>query len=253
LINFSSQDIVLVTGASSGIGKSCCLLLNKLGASVIAVARCGDRLDELRTQMATPNLLHTEIKDFSIGVEEHDKWLIKTISKYGPLKGMVLSAGIRHTTPLKAISYEKMKQLFDLNLFTNIMLAKGFSNPKVNIGKGSSIVAVSSISANNGGKGIINYSASKASLLAAVKSMALELSGIGIRVNAVLPGYVDTEMLQKDKNIFNEQFIEKINSEYPLGIGKPENIAQLIIFLLSDCASWITGSSIVIDGGASLV
>ena len=252
MIDFSDKDIFLVTGASSGIGRACSLLLNNLGAAVIAVARRGDKLNELRSGTKKPDLLYPEIKDLSTGIEEHDKWIGTISAKYGRLKGVVLSAGVRHTIPLKAVSYDKMKRLFDVNYFSNIMLAKGFGNAKVNAGKGASIVFVSSISARDGGKGIINYSASKASLLAAVKSLALELSGAGIRVNSVLPGYVETEMLSGDKNLFNDHFIETVNAEYPLGIGKPEWIAQLIVFLLSECASWITGSNIIIDGGASL-
>jgi NAD(P)-dependent dehydrogenase (short-subunit alcohol dehydrogenase family) len=252
VINFRDQDIFLVTGASSGIGRECCLLLNKLGAAVIAVGRRGDKLNELRSETMEPKLLYTEIKDLSVGIEEHDKWIGAISARYGRLRGIVLSAGIQHTIPLKAISYDQMKQLFDVNYFSNIMLTKGFGHSKVNVGKGASIVFVSSITAKHGGKGIINYSASKAALLAAVKSLALELCGMGIRVNSVLPGYVETEMLTGDKNLFNAHFIEKINAEYPLGIGKPEWVAQLIIFLLSNCASWITGSNIIIDGGASL-
>ena len=232
MINFSDQDIFLVTGASSGIGRECSLLLNKLGAAVVAVGRRGDKLNELRSESKEPNLLYTEIKDLSVGIEEHNKWIGNISAQYGRLKGIVLSAGIRHTIPLKAISYDKMKQLFDVNYFSNIMLAKGFGNSKVNAGKGASIVFVSSMSARDGGKGIIDYSASKAGLLAAVKSLALELSNVGIRVNSVLPGYVETEMLSGDKNLFNAHFIEAINAEYPLGIGKPEWVAQLIIFLL---------------------
>jgi 3-oxoacyl-[acyl-carrier protein] reductase len=247
VISFGGRDIFLVTGASSGIGRACCLLLNHLGAAVIAVGRRGDKLHELRSEAREPNLVSTEVKDLSVGIEEHAAWVGTISEKYGRLKGMVLSAGIQHTIPLKAISYDAMKQLFDVNCFSNIMLTKGFARPKANTGKGASIVFVSSVTANSGGKGIISYSASKAALLAAVKSLALELSGAGIRVNSVLPGYVETEMLTGDKNLFSPHFIETVNAQYPLGIGKPQWVAQLIIFLLSECASWITGSTIVID------
>ncbi len=252
MINFCNNDVFVVTGASGGMGGSCCLLLNKLGAGVIAVGRRPEKLNELKAEAANPGLFFIEVKDLTERIEENDKWLVNIRNKYSPLKGMVLSAGIRHTIPLKAVSYEKMKRLFDVNYFSNIMLAKGFCNPRVNAGKGSSMVFVSSISANEGGKGITDYSASKAALLAAVKSIALEFGSAGIRVNSVLPGFVDTEMLKADKNLYNEDFVGKINETYPLGIGKPEWIAQLIVFLLSDCSCWITGSNIVIDGGATL-
>jgi 3-oxoacyl-[acyl-carrier protein] reductase len=252
VIDFRNQDLFLVTGASGGIGRACCLLLNRLGAAVVAVGRRGDKLEELRSEATAPDLLFTEIRDLSDGMEVLDKWIGTVSARYGRLKGIVLCAGVQQTIPLKAVAYEKMKRLFDVNYFSNIMLAKGFGNAKVNVGKGASIVFVSSITAIDGGKGIVNYSASKAALLAAVKSLALELSGAGIRVNSVLPGYVATEMLSGDKNVFNSGFFEKINAEYPLGIGKPEWVAQLIVFLLSECASWITGSNITIDGGASL-
>lgn len=253
MIKFSNQDRFIITGATSGIGKSCALLLNSLGAQVIAIGRNADKLAEVKNTAASPELFNFELKDLSKEIELQDKWIIQISQKYGNIRGLVLSAGIRHTTPIKAISYSKLKELFDVNLFSNIMIAKGFGHSKANAGSGSSIVMISSISAITGGKGIISYSSSKAALLTAIKSMALEFSSIGIRVNAILPGYVETEMLKNDDKLFNKNLINEIDNNYPLGIGKPKDIAQLVCFLLSDCASWITGSDIIIDGGATLV
>lgn len=252
MISFTEDDLFLVTGATSGIGRSTALLLNKLGAAVIAVGRSEEKMAVTTEEAANPKLFHGLIKDLSQDIDSHHKWLIRTADKYGRIKGMVLAAGIRHTTPLKAISLKKTRQLFDINVFSNLMLAKGFGNAGVYCEKGPAIVFISSIAAFTGGSGIIDYSASKGALAPIVKSLALELSPHCIRVNSILPGFVLTNMIKKDKHLFNENFVDNINKQYPLGIGKPEDVAQLACFLLSNCSSWITGSNIVIDGGASL-
>ena len=98
----------------------------------------------------------------------------------------------------------------------------------------------------------MNYSASKGAINSAVKALAVELARDGIRINSILPGHIMTELLSSDKKVFSEEFIDSLKKKYPLGLGKPEDVANLTCFLLSDASRWITGSNIVIDGGASL-
>ncbi len=210
MINFNINEFFLVTGASSGIGRAVSLLINELGGTIIAVGRNKEKLDKEKKSCTYSDRYHIEIKDLTKNLDHLNKWVISLSKKYGKLKGLVLAAGIRHTIPLKALSIKQIESLFNINLYANIMLVKGFASKQVNIGDGSSIVFISSISALTGGLGIIDYSASKAAINAIVKSMALELSKDGIRVNSVLPGYVLTDLIRNDKYLVKYFFKYKV-------------------------------------------
>jgi len=249
---YTQKNIFLVTGATSGIGKGVVLSLLNQGAKVIAVGRDSKKLVSLKGEASNKNNLILEEKDLS-NCDGLDKWILNIAKKYGKLKGLVLSAGIQQITPVSSpLSVEKSKELFEINYFSNIQLAKGFCDRRANIGKGSSVVFLSSIASIKGNMGIIGYAASKGAINSAVKSLALEVAKLGIRVNAVLPGFVKTEMILRWKEVYNKKYMEKMNNEYPLGIGKVEDITGPILFLLSDESQWITGSEIIVDGGASL-
>ena len=249
---YTQKDIFLVTGATSGIGKGVVLSLLSQGAKVIAIGRDSKKLASLKSEAINKNNLILEEKDLS-NCDGLDKWILNIAKKYGKVKGLVLSAGIQQITPISSpLSVEKSKELFEINYFSNIQLAKGFCDRRANIGKGSSVVFLSSIASIKGNMGIIGYAASKGAINSAVKSLALEVAKLGIRVNAVLPGFVKTEMILRWKEVYNKKYMEKMNNEYPLGIGKVEDVTGPILFLLSDESKWITGSEIIVDGGASL-
>lgn len=249
---YTSQDIFVVTGATSGIGKGVVHSLLKEGAFVIAVGRNVEKLNLLKEETSNDMNLFLEEKDLS-SCDGLDKWILSISKKYGKLKGLVLSAGIQQTTPISSVlSVEKSKELFEINYFSNIQLAKGFCDRRVNIGKGSSIVFLSSIASIRGNSGIVGYAASKGAINSAVKSLAVEVARLGIRVNAVLPGFVMTEMIESWQEVYIKEYIENMNSSYPLGIGKVQDVVEPILFLLSDKANWITGSELVVDGGGSL-
>ena len=249
---YTQKDIFLVTGATSGIGKGVVLSLLSQGAKVIAVGRDSKKLASLKSEAINKNNLILEEKDLS-NCDGLDKWILNIVKKYGKVKGLVLSAGIQQITPISSpLSVEKSKELFEINYFSNIQLAKGFCDRRANIGKGSSVVFLSSIASIKGNMGIVGYAASKGAINSAVKSLALEVAKLGIRVNAVLPGFVKTEMILRWKEVYNKKYMEKMNNEYPLGIGKVDDVTGPILFLLSDESKWITGSEIIVDGGASL-
>lgn len=249
---YTKQNLFLVTGATSGIGKGVVHELNKLGASVLAIGRDLDNLNSLKESVELPDNLILEVKDLSKS-EGLNKWILELSKKYGRLKGMVLSAGIQQILPISAVlSVEKSKELFEVNYFSNIQLVKGFCDRRSNIGKSSSIVFISSIASIRGNAGIVGYAASKGAINSAVKSLAIEVARLGIRINAILPGLVMTEMIKSWKEVYTEEYLEKINKSYPLGIGKIEDVVQPILFLLSDKAKWITGSEIIVDGGGSI-
>ena len=249
---YTQKDIFLVTGATSGIGKGVVLSLLSQGAKVIAIGRDSKKLASLKSEAINKNNLILEEKDLS-NCDGLDKWILNIVKKYGKVKGLVLSAGIQQITPISSpLSVEKSKELFEINYFSNIQLAKGFCDRRANIGKGSSVVFLSSIASIKGNMGIVGYAASKGAINSAVKSLALEVAKLGIRVNAVLPGFVKTEMILRWKEVYNKKYLEKMNNEYPLGIGKVDDVTGPILFLLSDESKWITGSEIIVDGGASL-
>jgi NAD(P)-dependent dehydrogenase (short-subunit alcohol dehydrogenase family) len=252
MINLNNE-IFLVTGASSGIGRSVALRLNELGGVVIAVARKQQKLSELKTVSRKPDNIFIETKDLSINLDELPQFVLEISKRYGKLKGLILSAGAQEIIPLSAIKIEKAKELFDINFFANMALCKGFCDRRVNAGAGSSILFVSSIASIRGSSGIIIYSATKGAINAAVRSMAVEVSKQKIRVNAVLPGFVKTEMTEEWKEIYNEEYLKGLEAKYPLGIGRPEYLSDLCCFLVSDSSGWITGQCISIDGGSSII
>jgi NAD(P)-dependent dehydrogenase (short-subunit alcohol dehydrogenase family) len=252
MFTFSKKDIYLVTGASSGIGFAISKFIANSGATIVASGRNLDKLNELKENTDSSDI-YIEEKDLSESLDDLSSWIDQLVVKYGKFKGIVYSAGLQETRPIQAFKIDDAKKVFDINYFGFISLVKAFSKPKNNIGNGSSIICISSIASKVGLPATVNYSASKGAINSAVKCLAVELANKGIRVNSILSGHILTDMITNEKNINTDKYIKKLESKYPLGLGKPENIADLAAFLLSDRSSWITGTNIVIDGGASLV
>lgn len=249
MTKYSENDIFIVTGATSGIGSAVARELNQLGAIVIAIGRNSKKLDFLKKECSNPENLKCEKKDL-LKITELDRWVLSLSKKYGKLRGAILCAGIQQIIPISALnSIEKSKELFEINYFSCIQFAKGFTDRRANIGVGSSLVFLSSIASIRGNPGIIGYSASKGAINSAVQSLALEVASRGIRVNSILPGFLITEMTNK---LYDQKFIDNINQLYPLGIGSIKDVVGPILFLLSEDSRWITGSHLVVDGGGSL-
>lgn len=251
-MKYSSNDIFIVTGASSGIGKGVALELNKLGASVIIIARNREKLEEVKKEAKFSANIVVEAKDLS-NSNELNKWVLELSKRYGRLKGLVLSAGIQQTIPLASpLSVEESKKMFELNYFSAMQMAKGFCDRRVCVKESSSIVFVSSIASFRGKAGISGYSATKGALNSAMRSLAMEVARQKIRVNSILPGFVMTEMIEEWKEKYSEEYINGIDKEYPLGIGYVDDVVAPILFLLSNESKWITGTELVVDGGGSI-
>lgn len=248
MINLNNKRI-LVTGASSGIGKSVALSASKLGAKLIIIAR-----NEKRLNATFERLDGKGHEQFACDVTDYPKIedIIKiSVNNNGPISGFVHSAGIEKTLPLIASKNNVFKEVFETNVFSGFEISRIISRRNMYDSTGASFVFISSVVGKLGDVGKIIYSSSKGSLLSGVKSMALELASKKIRCNCVLPGIVETEMVNELFNSITDEAKKNIISKHPLGLGTPEDVASLILFLLSDNAKWITGSEYIIDGGYS--
>lgn len=248
---FSSEDIFIVSGASKSIGKAIAYKILSEGARVVAIARDMQKLTEMKDASPCPEnvcVYSADLADTASIVP-----LVKKIAaENGLLKGMVHCAGISQTIGFNS-QRNKDKELFNINVHAGAELARGFIDKKCNKGEGSSVVFISSVSSVKAFPGAVAYAASKGAVNSLTVSLAAEVASRKIRVNAVLPGFVRTDMLDELVSIHGEEVIDKINSQYPLGIGDVEDVAETVAFILSDKAKWMTGSLIKIDGGGTLV
>ena len=248
MINLESKRI-LITGASSGIGRAVAQQAASLGASLILLGRNIERL-----KATYDSLQGTGHEYYSVDITDYtqvEEIIRSSVANSGCINGFVHCAGIEKTMPFKASTPQLFKEIFEINVFAGFEIARLLSQKNIVHPTGASHVFISSVNARLGDVGKIMYCSSKSALLTGVKAMALELAKKRIRCNCVLPGCVNTEMI---KNLFDSISVEakqEIINKHPLGIGQPEDVAFLVCFLLSDKATWITGSEYVIDGGYS--
>ena len=244
-LDFSNRTI-LVTGASSGIGRATAILLSRLGARVVLVGRNPQRLAATVTQLAGSGhcVEACDLRDY----EQIPAWTKEWVTRSGPLDGLVHSAGVQDATPVKALTRAPVESMWQLNVAAALWLAKGFRQRGVNR-EGGSIVLVASVMGLVGQPARAAYSATKGAVVALTKSLALELAREQIRVNCVAPGYVRTEMTEALTATLTPEQIAAIAAQHPLGIGEPEDVAQAAAYLLSAAARWVTGTTLVVDGG----
>lgn len=242
--DFDGKNFVVV-GASSGIGKQTAIELATSGANVLAIGRNVERLEELKKNC--PEKIFTASLDV-IDAEPED-WtanVTKFIGNVGKIDGGVYSAGIVGLTPLNSFDRELAHKIFDTSFWGMINFMQVAAKKKIS-NAGSSFVLMSSLAADFGTKSLFAYSAAKAAVKAAVKPIAKEIIRNRHRINTVSPAMVKTDMLG---NIAYESEIGAAEmSRYLLGLGKPNDISGLILFLLSDRAGWITGQDFSLDGG----
>ena len=234
-----------MTGASSGIGQATAIECSKMGAKLVVTGRDQSRLQETFEQLVGDG--HMQLT-----AELTDEEAVKRIAEDCPeLNGLLLCAGKGMTLPLNFATREKFDSIFDVNFFAPMELVRMLLKKK-KISKAASIVFVSSIGGNwsfSLGNGV--YGASKAAINSAMKFWAKELAPKKIRVNSVNPGMVNTKLIQG--GAISEEQHRKDMERYPLGrYGEPVDIAYGVIYLLSDASSWVTGHSLVIDGGVTI-
>jgi len=167
------------------------------------------------------------------------------------INGLVYTAGKAVTLPLNSIKTETYKELIELNTLSFFNLISKLATQQLISEQGASIVVISSVVGQYGARGKIAYGLTKGAIDSGIKSLALEMASKNIRVNAIAPGTVQTEMLDKLISSIGDEAVKKMLLDYPLGLGYPQDISDLAVFLLSKQSKWITGSVITIDGGYS--
>ena len=241
--DFSGKNFVVI-GGSSGIGRQIAEELLASNAHVLALARREDRLRELYgacpaaqiaafdvTQGTTQDLLHIA-EAFT--------------AAHGKIHGMVYTAGISGATPLRGYDENFARQIMETSFWGAVKALQVFSRKKF-AHPGSSFVAFSSVAEHVGEKGLFVYAAAKGALSAAVKSLTHDLSRDRHRLNIISPGYVITEMSENYSRVMGT--LETVIARHLFGVGTPQDVSGMVLFLLSERAAWITGEDFVVDGG----
>ncbi|WP_180268384.1 SDR family NAD(P)-dependent oxidoreductase [Sphingobacterium sp. 1.A.4] len=240
------KKTILVTGVTSGIGKALAqeLLLDS-NVELFGIGRDDSKIQDLLIGHKNFNFINFDLAQID-RIEE----LFKKNFKDVKFSGFVHCAGIEETIPISLYTPEKILQIFQINVFSAIELLR-FISKKKHSEDAASFILVSSVMGELGQAGKVGYCSSKAALLGVVKSLALELSKRLIRVNAVLPGIVNTPLTQKLFDQLDESNVERIKLMHPVGIGSPSDVVGILMYLLSKKSIWMTGQNIKIDGGYS--
>ncbi len=237
----SIQKTILVTGGTRGIGASISLKLSSAGYNVIASYHSNDqKAKEFQDQYGIKT-----IKWDASSYDECSKAVFKIIEKYGIVHGLVNNAGITSDSMMHKMAQESWDKVISANLSSCFNMCSAVIGHMRNNGFGR-IVSISSINGLAGQIGQTNYSASKAGIIGFTKALALESASKGITVNAIAPGYINTEMMES----VPEKILDHIISKIPIGrLGTPEEVARAVLFLIEDDAGFITGETLSVNGG----
>jgi len=238
---------ILITGASSGIGRATAILCSRLGASVCLVARDEAKLAATRALLA-PGRHHVISCDVT-NYEVLPEVVTGAVREIGPISGFVHSAGISLRLPLKLTTPEKFERSLAVNVVSCFEICRHLQ-AKVNLPEsGASFVFIASVMGERGQPAKSVYCASKAALVNGARALALELAAKRVRVNCVSPGVVRTEMYETLNEMLTPEAHQRIAEAHPLGLGQADDVANACAFLLSDASRWITGTNLNVDGG----
>ncbi len=249
MINFIDLrgNTFVISGAGSGIGKAVAIRCSELGAKLLLIDKdvSGLRITEQLCVDGNTMAMALDLTEYE-GIERAVSNACETL---GGFAGFCHCAGIEYTLPIKSMTARHYEKLFAVNAIAGFELARILSKKKYLAGDRASFVFIASIMGIVGRPGLTGYSASKGAVISAVRSMALELAAKNIRVNAISPGTVMTDMIRNMLDNLEPEQREKRLGDFPLGIGQPEDVADLVAFLLSSRSRWITGTNITLDGG----
>jgi len=235
---------ILVTGASSGIGRQIAISCSQMGATVIGIGRDTSKLDETLSLLSGAD--HLMVPADLTQASGRDSVLAAIDN---PLEGLVHCAGISRLSPVRMMTEAHLLEIMAINVNAPMLLTQGLLK-KQKIQDGGSILFISSIAAHIGVAGVAGYSGSKAALIAMMRCLAMEVVKRKIRVNCLSPALVQSPLLTATAKLVGSMETEENN--YPLGFGEPVDVANASIFFLSEASRWITGTTLVMDGGLTI-
>jgi NAD(P)-dependent dehydrogenase (short-subunit alcohol dehydrogenase family) len=248
--------VALVTGASSGIGRATAIRFAREGARVALLGRntaaLGEVADEIREIAQTSEtslLIVADVRD----PDRRERAVESAVERFGSLDILVNAAGVLATGTVENTDLQSWREMFEINVDAVFHLTQ-LATPHLKSSKGA-VVNVSSVTGLRAFPGVLAYCASKAAVDQITRCTALELAADGIRVNAVNPGVVVTELHRRGgmEDPAYEAFLEHSKSTHPLGkVGRPEDVAEAILYLASEGSSWVTGVTLSVDGGRQL-
>ena len=239
--NLENKNII-VTGASGGIGNAIIKKLSEAGANILASGTRIEKLEELKKNFEGLKILKFDISQ-SDKIEEFIENSTNELG--GSLDGIVNNAGITQDNLAIRMSLDEWQKVININLTSTFLMSK-FAIKKMLKNKSGKIVNITSVVGHTGNLGQANYTASKAGIVAMSKSLAIEYAKKNININCISPGFIQTAMTDKIDDKFKEVIISKIPSAR---LGKPDDIANAVLFLSSDQSSYINGETIHVNGG----
>ena len=244
-----TDKVAIVTGASRGIGEAIAKQLSSCGTKIILIARNSDQLVAVKETIISNGGIAESISGDVSNLNSFSEIVTNTIDKWGRIDILVNNAGIARDNIIMRMKEDDWDSVMNINLKGCFNGIKSVARPMIK-NKAGRIINITSVVGQIGNAGQSNYAASKAGIMGLTKSMAKELGSRNITVNAVAPGYITTDMT----NELNDEVKEQLKSSIPLGrLGTPDDVANLVCFLASDEAGYITGQTFNVDGGMVMI
>lgn len=234
---------IVVAGASSGLGRAAAITLAGAGAQLILLGRNEDRLRDVAETAGGHEWRAVDLAD-----DNAADTIVREIAANAPIDGIFHSAGTSLVAPMRMTKTAQIDDLFGAAVYGALGIARAASRRGV-MRDGGSIVFMSSVSSLRGRRGMVAYSSAKAATSGLVRALAIELAERGIRVNSIAAGAIETEMHHDFANTVSKEMVANYRSLHPLGFGRADDVAQAVMFLVSDASRWITGVDLSVDGG----